>query len=239
MIRGFIRAPVAVLVIALTGCPPTPVTLKTVVLSPTDVSYGYQYNHSWSWECDVPQGLPTYGTGPGPVSSGETLVGWYDYFIPGAQPLPCNNAYQYITRGHVQFDLSQFDAIADATLAFSVDSSESQTLGPMDQPPQSYATVLGMSTGQAQGDNGPYWWPYDNDVALGGCGALLGCSIDVSNQANQWTHQQHFNYGFILAGPKLSLDNSVPQDNNAQQTWYGNFKLTVLYNPALNPRAPQ
>ena len=113
----------------LTGCPPLPVTLKTVTLQPTDLSYGDQYDHSWSNVCDVPQPLPTYGTGPPQTSSGETLAGWFDLWYPGAQPFPCNNAYQTIVRGHVRFDLRQFDAVADASLTFSVDQSESNSMG--------------------------------------------------------------------------------------------------------------
>jgi hypothetical protein len=56
---------------------------------------------------------------------------------------------------------------------------------------------------------------------------------------NLWTSQQQYNYGFILAGPKFSTDNNLPKDNNAQLSWYGGFRLVILYNPALNPRAPQ
>ena len=89
--------------------------------------------------------------------------------------------------------------------------------------------------------NGPYFLDYDNDVTVGSCGPLISpnCSIDVSHQVNQWLKQQHFNWGFIIAGPKLSTDDPLPKDNNAQLTWYKNFKLVILYNPALNPRAPQ
>ncbi len=238
--RGSVRVLVAVLLIALTGCPPTPITLTCVVVSPTDVSYAYQYNHAWSWECDVPGPLPTYGTGPGQVSAGQTLVGWYDLYFPGAQPLPCNNAWQFIIRGHLQFDLRKFDTISDATLVYAVVQSQNQANGPPESPPQGYATILGMSTGQMDYGNGPIWWPYDNDVSLPTCrgNMFTPCTVDVSYQANQWAQQNHSNFGFILAGPKLTLDSSVPQDNNAQETWYGNFSLRVLYNPALNPRAP-
>jgi hypothetical protein len=239
MKRDFIRLPVAVLLMTLTGCPPTPISLNCVLLSPTDLSDGAQWDHSWTWECNVPGPLPTYGTAPETPPAGQILAGWQDAFYPGAQPLPCNNAYQYVYRGHVRFDLSQFDAIADATLQYGAYQSENQNNGPAQNPPQGYATVLGMSTGQAQGNNGPYWWPYDNDVSLPPCNGNMftPCTVDVSSQSNQWTHQQHYNYGFIFAGPKLNLDSSVPQDNNAQMTWYGGFALKVLYNPALNPRA--
>lgn len=227
--------------LGLAGCP-MPVVLKTVVLQPSDLSWEDQYDHSWSNICDLPGPLPAYGTGPPQTGSGETLIGWFDLYYPGAQPFPCNNSYQTIVRGHVAFDLRQFDAVADATLTFTIDQSESLSQGnQMDSPPQGYATTLGMATGQSSGDNGSYWWNYDNDVTLPACqgDSFLPCSVDVSYQVNQWTLQQHFNWGFMLAGPKIGLDGSVPSDNNAQLTWIGGPKLTVLYNPALNPRAPQ
>jgi hypothetical protein len=236
--RTVILGPAFVILIMLTGCPPTPVTLKTVVLSPTDISWATQYDNNNSGPC---VSVPTYGTGPEPVNPGEIAVGWEDMFVPGAQPFPCNFQQQRIYRGHVQFDLRKLDTISDATLTYAVDHSENQGAGPAENPAHGYATVLGMSTGQIQGDQGPYWWNYDNDVTLPPCNGEMftPCSVDVSNQANQWTQQNHFNYGFIFAGPKLSIDNSLPSDNNAQLSWYSGFKLNVLYNPALNPRAPQ
>ena len=239
MKRGLVRGSATILLITLTGCPPTPITLTCVVLSPTDVSNVFDRGSYSSWECSVPGPLPTFGTGPAPVAPGQLQVGWEDLFYPGAQPAPCDYAYQFIYRGHVQFDLRKFDTISDATLTYGAVRSENQTNGPPENPAQGYATVLGMSTGQMDYGNGPVWWAYDNDVTLPPCSGdrFTPCSIDVSYQANQWTQQNHFNYGFMMAGPKLSLDSPIPHDNNAQTTWYGNFQLKVLYNAALNPRA--
>ena len=239
MQRRFILGSAVVLLITLTGCPPTPIALKTVVLSPSPgVVFSYREHDSNSGPCF---NVPTYGTGPEVVPPGQIAVGWEDTFVPGAQPFPCNYQQQMLYRGHVQFDLRRFDSIADATLTYAAFQSENHTAGPPENPPQGYATVLGMATGQADYGNGPMWWPYDNDVALPPCrgNSFTPCSVDVSYQSNQWTQQNHFNYGFIMAGPKLDYDSGLPQDNNAQLTWYGNFQLTVLYNPALNPRAPQ
>ncbi len=229
----------------LNGCPPNPsITLKTITLSPDGIDSPDQYHYSQSWECSTPlpgQGLFTNGLGPEPTRAGEATVGWEDIYDEGAQPTPCEEEQQTIYRGHLHFDLSEFDAVADATLKFDMSHSENATGGPNEIPPNSYATVLGMSTGTRNDGNGNYFWDYDNDVTLGSCGALISpnCSVDVSWQVNQWTSQKHFNWGFIIAGPKLSTDNPLPKDNNAQLTWYKNYKLTVLYNPALNPRAPQ
>jgi hypothetical protein len=244
-LRIFALLALAVLIpIAMTGCPPTPVTLKTVTLSPDAIDPPYQYHYSQSWECSVPlpgQGLFINGLGPEPVMPGETTVGWEDIYNEGAQPLPCEEEQQTIYRGHIHFNVSQFDAIVDATLTYDTSHSENTTGGRDEVPPNSYATTLGMSTGTRDDGNGPYFWDYDNDVLIGACGILIqpNCSVDVSYQANQWASQKHFNWGFIIAGPKFSTDNPLPKDNNAQLTWYRNFKLTIMYNPALNPRAPQ
>ena len=45
---------------------------------------------------------------------------------------------------------------------------------------------------------------------------------------------------FVLAGPTGLVDlNNLPENNEGKLSWYGNFKLRIVYNPALNPRAPQ
>ena len=237
-------ATVSIITITLTGCPPTPITLKTITLSPDAVNDPYQYQYSQTWECTVPlpgQGLFLNGLGPESVRPGETTVGWEDIYDEGAQPFPCEEEQQTIYRGHVHFDVSKFDAVVDATLTYNTSHSENTTGGANEIAPSSYATTLSMSTGVWDDGDGPYFWDYDEDVTIGSCGILItpNCSIDVSNQVNQWTAQRHFNWGFILAGPKFSTDSTLPKDNSAQLTWYNNFKLTILYNPALNPRAPQ
>jgi hypothetical protein len=240
---------VLALALLLTGCPPgQQPTLKTLTLYPsrTDgLGWYEQYSNSQNWECSTPlpgQGFFLQGTGPEPVPSGEIAVGYEDMFLSGSGPFPCQQEQQMLYRGHVMFHFSQFNWIAGATLQFYVIQSESQTAGTPEQPPNSYANVLGMSTGLINGSNGPYYWPYDNDVTLACPSPSLimpYCQIDVSTQARQWASGAHPNYGFMLAGPLLSLANSLPQDNNAQLTWYGGFVVQVLYNPAQNPNAPQ
>lgn len=230
----------------LTGCPPTPpITLKTVILNPTNISHPSYFSYSQTWECNVPlpgQGLYANGLGAEPVGPGQSTVGYEDIFNAGAQPLPCNEQEQTIYRAHVQFDTSKFDTVAGTTLTYNIAQSENSTGGSAEVPANSYATVMGMSTGQiSDGNGGQVWWNYDNEVTLASCGNLIqpNCSQDLSFEVNQWTSQQHFNYGMIIAGPKLNIDDNLPSDNKAQLTWYDDFQLVILYNPALNPRAPQ
>jgi hypothetical protein len=232
------------LCLVLSACP-KPIVLKTVVLQPDSVTSGYQTNFAQSWECSVPlpgQGGFLNGLGPEPSNPGEAPSGFTDIFNQGAQPFPCNEQEQILYRGHIHFDLSAFDDPVDATLTInqvrSIQNGQNQM--------QCVATVLGMSTGTREDGQGPYYWDYDNDVSMtpmNTCETIIAplISIDVSNQVRQWTMQTHFNWGFIIAGPNLGPP-TVPSDNNENVTFYGgggSTQLVVLYNPDLNPRAPQ
>jgi hypothetical protein len=218
------------------------VPLKTVTLQPTSVTSGYQTDYSQSWECSVPgSGLFLNGLGPEPSNPGEAPSGFDDIYNQGAQPLPCNEQEQILYRGHVQFDLSQFDDPVSATLNVTQTRSTLNTQ-PQD-PPACIATVLGMSTGTRDDGQGPYFWDYSNPTSLTtltDCQSLIEpiLSIGVSDQVRMWTQQKQANDGFIIAGPNLGPP-SIPSDNNGNVTFYGGFQLVVLYNPALNPRAPQ
>jgi hypothetical protein len=227
----------------LAGCG-NPVVLKTVVLHPASITSSYQTALSRSWECSVP--LPGQdgflnGLGPEPSNPGEAPSGYDDIYNHGADPFPCIEKEQILYRGHIKFDLSQFDDPASANLNFGVSRS---TLNLQQQnPPQCIATILGMSTGTRDDGQGPYFWDFTNPASLttmDQCQTLIPplYSIGVSNQVRSWTTQQQFNYGFIIAGPNLGSP-ITPSDNNGNVTFYNDFQLVILYNPSLNPRAPQ
>jgi hypothetical protein len=63
--------------------------------------------------------------------------------------------------------------------------------------------------------------------------------VDVMSQAKIWVAFTPSNFGFIITGPILDFPDSLPHDNNNEMTLYSTFTLQVLYNPALNPHAPQ
>lgn len=235
------RALVAIpLLLLLCGCPPTPVTLKTVTLAPSQLDSPYEY-----WNTSGPC-LGSYGDGDwnqaGPF---EVVSGFQDVFQSFS--FGCTAQEEQLYRGHVAFDLGEFDQVVGATLLYSVDSSLSASVAPdggvvQDNPAQSYATVLGMSTGTKNSGNGDYYWDFDNPVSLPACtsASFTGCSLDVTPQAKTWVAAALLNNGFIIAGPNLDFPNdNPPHDNAGTLTNYGGFKLQVLYNPALNPRAPQ
>jgi hypothetical protein len=231
----------------LTACPP--VTRKTINLSPTWITTSYQAQYSQNSFCDVPlpgQGLFLNGLGPEPFGPGEIIVGYEDIFDKGADPFPCEEEQQMLYRGRVVFDLSIFQNITSATLVYNVNRSEAQTAGPNQIPPMGYATTLGIATLPKDEGNGPYFWDFDNPVTLPTCnGGVIkpDCSLNVSSQVSQWISlnlpPHPTNRGFIFAGPILDTPSDLPQDNNGNLTWYDSFQLRVIYNPKLNPNAPQ
>jgi hypothetical protein len=238
MRRWLIAVPILLL---LCGSCTTPLTTKTITLNPTMVNYSDEYWDSSSTWCSVPlpgQGVPLYGTGPPPVGPWQAFAGYQDIYEPGAQPFPCNYNQQNLYRGQVAFDLSQFKEILGAQLVFNVAQSMHSNGGVnQDNPPVNYANTLGMSTGTSNGDNGPYYWNYDNPAGFSCQGTK--CTIPVRTQVTQWLTGAHANNGFIIAGPVLNFPSSLPNDNNGQVSWYSGFQLQVTYNPLQNPNAPK
>jgi hypothetical protein len=229
------------LALLLAGCPPGAVTIKTVTLSPSQVTGSNKYWWWNSWACGefVPgDGLVLLNDGPGlSVGPGESYSGFEDDYLSTGS---CEQELQQLYRGQVQFDLTPFDNIVSATLSFNVERSITENGGVNDDsPPVSYATILGFALFPSQGDNGTsYYWDFANPVSLPSCGSLLPCPLDVSPQARVWAAMPGLNNGFILAGPRLDFP-SNPKISDGNVTWYNNFQLLVVYNPAQNPRAPQ
>lgn len=244
--------------VALTGCNPQ-VVIKSVTLSPTAVNWGAQSYYYSSWECSVPlpgQGFFTNGLGMEVINAGEAPSGTDDIYNQGANPAPCTESMQWLYRGNVQFNLSQFDTITSANLQFGLNRSTGGDAGTANTqtPPQCVATVLGLSTGTRDDGSGPYYWDYDpNTVASmpgptppAACQTLISplFNIGVSQQVRDWLTPAgtpgggFINNGFILAGPNLGSPGRI-SDNNSNVSFYNDFHLVIYYNPAQNPRAPQ
>ena len=72
--------------------------------------------------CWTPQDLPRYTTGSGVLEGVSPDVGYYRWYDPGTQPLPCWEWSSWVSRGLVQFDLSPLAGkskqIARATLEY-------------------------------------------------------------------------------------------------------------------------
>jgi hypothetical protein len=203
-------------------------------LNPSAITWNGDQRDTEGFWCSI----ITYGLGPSfSAGDGQTLSGFEDFFDPGSGPFPCVVHSDDIYRGVVAFDLSQFNTIVSADLKFTVDASV--TGAPPNfvgqNPAACNATTLGMASASDLRS-------FDNPVSLPPCGPSL--DVGVSDQVRQWIAPPpatplHPNFGFVIAGPKLSLPDNLPDDNNTNVTWYGNFQLTVLYDPMQNPRAPQ
>ena len=57
-----------------------------------------------------------------------------------------------------------------------------------------------------------------------------GCSIDVTNVVNGWILHPELRYGFVMIGEDENfLAKLIPKTNDACETRYGDFRLTVNY----------
>jgi hypothetical protein len=103
-----------------------------------------------------------------------------------------------------------------------------------ENPPVSYATTVGMSTGLRDDGHGPYYWDFDNEDLFGRPGET---SLNVSDQVRSWINHTHANYGFIIVGQEAGIPD--PPLNVSKISYYINFHRQVDYFPSQNPRAPQ
>jgi hypothetical protein len=215
--------------IAMQGCQGCPsVTLKTVDLPVTSSPTGRSGLSGSKGFCIV-AGQPP----PSPFSAGpgQILVGFDDYFKKGTEPFPCDDVRNAIFRGGLLFNLGPFDSIVSASLLFDAAASVLRqgggSVGTI--PGKSFATTLGVAT-QAFSSK----MLDDNVVSLG---TSANTDIGVTSQVKDWIEKARPNFGFVVGGPRFA--GGVFEDNDAQLTWYSNFRLRVVYNPAQNPRAPQ
>jgi len=161
------------------------------------------------------------------------MVGYDDWFKAGANPFPCDDLRATNFRGGISFDLSQFDTVATAELLLDAQRSVERSNGEIASavPPRSFATTLGVGTQPFSS-----FMPDTNQASLPSSASLV---VTVSGQVSDWVTKVAPNFGFVLGGPRGSFGSNPPKDNDAKVTWYGNVRLRLLYNPALNPRAPQ
>lgn len=219
------------LALTLSGCDRcTPVTLKTIELQPGRIAQGTPGVRGSSGWCLSSGNPPASSFSPGPR---QIIVGFDNFFEAGSDPFPCDDIRAVVFRGAVPFDVTQFDSVVTVELLFDAQSSivrnSGGTAGTI--PGVSHATTLGVATPPLTGQ-----LLFDNDASLPGGSSF---NIGVSGQVRDWIGGKP-NLGFVLAGPTGLVNPSNPPENNdAKVTWYGNFRLRVVYNPALNPRAPQ
>lgn len=216
---------------AVTAC--TPVRLKTLTLAPLSFATGTSGVTGSKGYCLSAGKIPLSAFSPG---AGQVMVGFDDYFAPGTDPFPCDDIRTVNFRAVVLFDLSAFDRLSIATLKFdtasSIERNGGGTRGTV--PGKSFATMLGVGT-LPFGTSSQL--PSINEASLPAGSAI---SITVSSQVADWVMNGVANNGFVIWGPRGPFDRSnPPKSNDAMLSFYQNFRLEVVYNPALNPRAPQ
>lgn len=212
----------------LAGC--DGVSLKTLELQPSDVVARSSGSKGSKGVCLVEADPPfsTFSAGPG-----QGLAGFDNFYKHGSDPLPCDDFRAQVFGSAVVFDLKDFDDIVSADLLFDTQSSvvrsNDETLG--SSPPRSWATELGMATSHEHSIE------FDNAVPLPFGPSFV---IGVSDQVRKWIDKSHTNLGFSINGPTGPVDpNHIPENNDAKLSWYGNFRLRIVYNPKQNPNAPQ
>jgi hypothetical protein len=146
----------------------------------------------------------------------------------------CDELRALTFRGLIDFDVSQFDSIVSASLTFEAQRSIERIHATTGQvPPKSYANALGLAISPITRH-----LFYDTEAPLIGSGPSI--NVAVTQQVKSWLDGSHANNGFVVAGPyDLPSLSDYRENNEAKMTWYGNFKLRIVYKPASNPRAPQ
>lgn len=215
------------LLVSMTGCHPS--TLKTIDLPPTSFQSGVDGFALAQGYCistpNTPASSFTQGTG-------ELLVGFDDFYKPGAPPAPCDTFRVSVFRGGLLFDVSQFDSIVSANLLFDTSRSVVRTGGQKVDGATSVATVLGAGTAAFTGP-----MPDTNETSL--TPGSTSVNVGVSPQVRAWITHAQPNFGFVIGGPHFVDKTNPPKDNDASVSFYTNIRLQILYNTGQNPRAPQ
>jgi hypothetical protein len=229
---GLAGAIVAMSLATSPGCDSCrPLRLKEMDLKPIAQRTGTSGPMGSMGYCLSAGDVPSSSFSPG---TGQVMVGFDDFFRAGSDPFPCDDLRASVFRGGVLFDLAAFDVLATATFSFetarSISRANGETVGSI--PGQSVATTLGIAT-QA-------FTPTMPETGLMSMTAGPNVAVTVTGPVGDWATKAVPNFGFVIGGPTGLVDNSnPPKNNNASLSWYQKFNLHILYNPALNPRAPQ
>jgi hypothetical protein len=207
------------------------VTVKTFDLKPIAQRTGTSGRAGSMGYCLSVGNIPASSFSPG---LGQVMVGFDNFFRAGSDPLPCDDLRANVFRGGVLFDLAAFDVVATATLSFetagSISRTNGETIGTI--PGISVATTLGVGT-----------QPFTSTMPETGLMTMTAgpnVSVTVTGAVADWATKAVPNFGFVVGGPTGLVDSgNPPKNNNASISWYQKFNLRVVYNPALNPRAPQ
>ena len=227
LLRKIVCVVVILYALSFAGCGGSSTTLKTLELTPKGTFQGKNFFGGQQGLCISGSVLSnvTFLSGPD-----QLMVGFDNLYNRG---MLCDELRALTFRGLIDFDVSQFDSIVSANLIFETQTSIERIHATTGQhPPKSYANTLGLAflpiTRRLDYDTGA---PLDPGPSH---------NVGVTSQVKSWLDGSHPNNGFVLAGPFDHPTLSDYRENNeAKMSWYGNFKLRIVYSPASNPRAPQ
>jgi hypothetical protein len=212
------------------GCQGCNVQVKAIDLTPSPWKTENQFvtTEDCSFWCLglCPVGLP----GPFPRERGEVVVGFSNAFSPGTDPFPCSDAVNGYYRGGARFELDQFDAIGSAALFFNFHKTE-WNLTPPPADDSAAARLVLLKANDIQSNN--TFNPVDFIASVSHARDHIS-PINVTDVVKAELARGHKQINLVLVS-----DEDPGPNNKEWLSWYGDFRLNVIYNPKLNPRAPQ
>ncbi len=172
-----------------------------------------------------------------PAAPGTNLVGYINHWNEGGF-LRCTTQYNSAFRGTVWFDLNEILSRPGLAKAINARLTFRRILSVANDDNGKPITRVCDDLLQAASEN---WMAGDFDkrsvaggefdflAKLGSC-PPAGCSIDVTDVVNGWIMHPETRNGFVISGENENfLAKLIPKTNDACETRYGDFSLTVNY----------
>jgi hypothetical protein len=172
-----------------------------------------------------------------PAPPGTNLVGYINHWNEGGF-LGCTTQFNSAFRGTVWFDLSEILSKPGLPKATKATLTFRKILSVANDANGKPTTRVCEDTLQAASED---WMKADFDKTIVASGEFdfvanlsscppAGCSIDVTNVVNGWIVHPETRNGFVIVGEDENfLAKLIPKSNDACETRYGDFSLTVNY----------
>lgn len=172
-----------------------------------------------------------------PAAPGTNLVGYINHWNEGGF-LGCTTQFNSAFRGTVWFDLSEILSKPGLPKATKATLTFRKILSVANDANGKPTTRVCEDTLQAASED---WMKADFDKSIVASGEFdfvanlsscppAGCSIDVTNVVNGWIVHPETRNGFVIVGEDENfLAKLIPKSNDACETRYGDFSLTVDY----------
>ena len=190
-------------------------------------------NHQLLNDCKKFDPFPSFDE----PSPGTNLVGYINHWSEGGF-LGCTTQFNSAFRGTVWFDLSEIlskpglPKATKATLTFKKILSVANDANGKPITRVCDDSLMAASEDWMVGDfdkRTVAGGEFDFNQKLGSC-PPEGCSIDVTDVVNSWIVHPETRNGFVISGEDENfLEKLIPKTNDACETRYGDFSLTVNY----------